>query len=238
MVFTTRVNIGGVDQYLHSFVDVTELREALAQARLARQAFASISQGILVSDARRLTLSVNRAFERMTGYSQAEMVGRPCSILQGNDTDPATVAAIRAALDAGQSFHGEIRNYRKDGTPFWNELSISPVSDADGQLTHFVGVQHDITERKALETQRKLTEQIFAQSREGVIVTDAQRRIVMVNQAFSSITGYPPSEVLGRNPNMLSSDRQQARFYRAMWQAVRRNGAWQGEIWNRNRDGR
>ncbi|MCB2031550.1 MAG: PAS domain S-box protein, partial [Rhodoferax sp.] len=190
MVSTTRVNIGGVEQYLHSFADLTPQREALAQARLARQAFASISQGILISDARRMTISVNQAFERMTGYSEAELTGRSCALLQGPDSSPATVLAIREALDRGQAYQGEILNYRKDGTPFWNALSISPVTDTEGRLTHFVGIQQDITTRKEEEIQRKLTEQIFAQSHEGVIVTDARRRIVMVNQAFTTITGY------------------------------------------------
>ena len=238
MVSTTRVNIGGVEQYLHSFADLTPQREALAQARLARQAFASISQGILISDARRMTISVNQAFERMTGYSEAELTGRSCALLQGPDSSPATVLAIREALDRGQAYQGEILNYRKDGTPFWNALSISPVTDTEGRLTHFVGIQQDITTRKEEEIQRKLTEQIFAQSHEGVIVTDARRRIVMVNQAFTTITGYAASEVLGGNPQLLSSGRQDAAFYRDMWRVVRRSGTWQGEIWNRHRSGR
>ncbi|MCZ4312837.1 EAL domain-containing protein [Comamonadaceae bacterium G21597-S1] len=238
MVSTTRVNIGGVEQYLHSFADLTPQREALAQARLARQAFASISQGILISDAQRMTISVNQAFERMTGYTEAELAGRSCALLQGPDSSPATVLAIRQALDRGQAYQGEILNYRKDGTPFWNALSISPVTDTEGRLTHFVGIQQDITTRKEQEIQRKLTEQIFAQSHEGVIVTDARRRIVMVNQAFTTITGYAAAEVLGGNPQLLSSGRQDAAFYRDMWRVVRRSGSWQGEIWNRHRSGR
>ena len=237
MVSTSRVTIGATEQHLHAFVDLTVLREALDQARLARQAFASISQGLLICDANRLTLSANRAFEQMSGYTQEELQGRPCSILQGIDTHPETVAAIRSALDAGLPFQGEILNYRKDGQPFWNELNINPVADTHGRVTHFVGIVQDITGRKHQDAQRKLTAQIFAQSREGVMVTDAARRIVMVNTAFTGITGHSESEVLGRNPRILSSGRQTPAFYRSMWRDVETLGAWQGEIWNRRRNG-
>ena len=237
MVSTTRVTIGGAEHFLHSFVDLTVQREALDQARLARQALASISQGVLIADANRMTLSVNQAFERISGYTQEDLYGRSCSILQGIDSSAQTVSEIRAALDAQLPFQGEILNHRKDGTPFWNELTISPVPDERGRVTHFVGIQQDITIRKQQEAQRKLTEQIFAQSREGIMVTDARRRIVMINTAFTDITGYSESEVLGRNPSILSSGRQTRAFYRALWHDVAAHGVWQGEIWNRRRNG-
>lgn len=85
----------------------------------------------------------------MTGYGQAEMTGESCAILQGAGTSPETVNALRAALNARQPFQSEILNYRKDGTPFWNELSITPVLNNKGKLTQFVGVQSDISDRKA-----------------------------------------------------------------------------------------
>ena len=237
MVSSARIMISGAEQFLHSFFDLTVQHEALNQARLARQVLASISQGVLISDTNRLTLSVNQAFERMSGYTQAEMLGRSASVLHGQDTSAHTVAAMREALDSQQHFHGEVLNHRKDGAPFWNELSISPVPDELGRVTHFVGIQQDITLRKQQDAQRKLTEQIFAQSREGVVIADARRRIVMVNAAFTVITGYPESEVLGRTLGLLSSRKQPRAAYRAMWQQVDTHGVWQGEIWHRRRDG-
>lgn len=90
-------------------------------------------------------------------------------------------------------------NYRKDGTLFWNELSITPVFDADDQLTQFVAVMRDVTECRQAEAQGLLAAQVFEQSSEGFIITDAQGRIIKVNKAFSVITGFSESEVLGRN---------------------------------------
>jgi len=95
-----------------------------------------------------LTTGSTSAFEQITGYSKAELMGGSCAILQGAGTNPETVNALRTALNAGQSFHAEILNYRKNGIPFWNELSITPVRDDEGKLTQFVGIQHDVSERK------------------------------------------------------------------------------------------
>lgn len=92
--------------------------------------------------------------------------------------------------------------------------------------------------RSGRELERmRLAATVFKHSREGVIIADADHNIVMVNPAFSAITGYPESEALGRNPRMLSSGMQDAAFYREMWEAIEREGSWRGELWNRRRDG-
>ena len=97
---------------------------------------------------------VNPAFERMTGYAAADVVGRNCRFLQGPDTDPVAVARVRAGLAAAEPVTEVLLNYRKDGTPFWNELAISPVYDAAGGLTHYVGVQTDVTVQIAAQAER------------------------------------------------------------------------------------
>src|SRR5262249_4261496 len=91
-------------------------------------------------------------FERLTGYSVAEAMGKNCRFLQGPDTDPTTVTEIRAAVGASRPCAVELVNYRKDGTRFWNALAVTPVRDGDG-VTHFVGVLTDVTARKNLEAQ-------------------------------------------------------------------------------------
>ncbi len=122
--------------------------------RLRDRAIAAARSGIIITDATRPDnpiIDVNPSFVRMTGYAAAEVVGRNCRFLQGQRTNPATLAEIRSALREGRECTVTLLNYRRDGTPFWNELHISPVRDEEGRITHFVGVQTDVTERKQAE---------------------------------------------------------------------------------------
>ncbi len=102
---------------------------------------------------------VNPAFTSLTGYGADDCLGANCRFLQGPDTDPATVTRIRDAIAAQESVRAEILNYRKDGRPFWNDVVITPVFDAGGELTAFVGIQNDITQRKSLEHSNRELEQ-------------------------------------------------------------------------------
>lgn len=97
----------------------------------------------------------NPAFERVSGYASGEIVGRNCRFLQGEGSDPAAVAALRGAVNEGRSCRVTLLNYRRDGTPFWNDIAVSPVRDAAGRLTHFVGVQNDVTRRVEAEAERE-----------------------------------------------------------------------------------
>jgi PAS domain S-box-containing protein len=96
-------------------------------------------------------LYVNPGFTRMTGYSPEEVLGKTPRILQGPKTDQSVTRKLRAALDAGEVFYGQTINYRKDGSEFWNEWHIEPIKDELGNLTHYIAIQHDITERKKSE---------------------------------------------------------------------------------------
>ena len=112
------------------------------------------AEGITIADARmadRPLIYANEGFERMTGYPVAEVMGRNCRFLQGPETDPSAMAEIRAALTESRECVIEILNYRKDGSTFWNRLSITPVRDAAGEVTHFIGIQSDITARRLAE---------------------------------------------------------------------------------------
>jgi diguanylate cyclase (GGDEF)-like protein/PAS domain S-box-containing protein len=215
-----------------------ELLEAsLNTLRLHDSALGAISQGVLISDAQRRTTYVNAAFELMTGYSAADMVGRSCNVLQGSGTDPEALQTLLHALDANLPFHGELLNYRKDGTPFWNALSVTPIFDDTGVLTQFVGVQRDVSARRQAEAQLLLAAQVFEHSEEGFIVIDAAHNIVKVNQAFSAISGFSEAEVLGRDQRMLSADCGDLALSREMWDEVERCGSWHGEVVNRRKDG-
>lgn len=112
------------------------------------------AEGVTIADARlpdRPLIYVNEGFERVTGYPAAEVLGRNCRFLQGQDTDAAAVAEIRAAVAGERECVVEILNYRRNGTPFWNRLSITPVRDETGAVTHFIGIQSDVSARREAE---------------------------------------------------------------------------------------
>jgi diguanylate cyclase (GGDEF)-like protein/PAS domain S-box-containing protein len=123
---------------------------------LHEAALAATTNGIVISDADASgdypIRYVNAGFERVTGYSAEDILGRNCRILQGPGTDPAAIAELRAALAGERPTTVTLLNYRSDGRPFWNEISLSPVRDG-GRMTHVIGVQTDVTERRLAEEQ-------------------------------------------------------------------------------------
>jgi diguanylate cyclase (GGDEF)-like protein/PAS domain S-box-containing protein len=124
------------------------------ELQLLYQAIAASSNGITISDPGQPDnplIYVNRSFELMTGYSAEEVLGSNCRFLQGPDGDQPALDEVRAALREERDCFVLLRNYRKDGTPFWNEFRLSPVHDERGRLVNFVGVQNDVTERKHAE---------------------------------------------------------------------------------------
>jgi len=131
--------------------DELELRLAIRERSQQAAAIVNLSSGVLVTDPNEpdspITFS-NPGFSAMTGYGPEEVLGRNCRFLQGPETNQMTVAGMREAIAARRIFQGVILNYRKDGTPFWNELTIGPVFDSNGALVNFVGLQSDVTERK------------------------------------------------------------------------------------------
>jgi PAS domain S-box-containing protein len=94
---------------------------------------------------------VNPGFTKMTGYKPEEVIGKTPRILQGPKTNRAVLDRLRTTLDAGEVFYGQAINYRKDGTEFWNEWHIEPIRDESGAMTHYIAIQHDVTDRKRSE---------------------------------------------------------------------------------------
>jgi PAS domain S-box-containing protein len=122
--------------------------------QLLERAISASSSGIIISDARlpdNPIIYVNSGFERITGYTAADVLGKNCRFLQGTDTQQPDLEKLRKALGEGRGCQVILRNYRKDGRMFWNEFCITPVRDATGSLTHFIGIQNDVSDRKQAE---------------------------------------------------------------------------------------
>jgi len=121
---------------------------------LLRQAVAASNDGLVIADARLPDMPlvyVNPAFERLTGYRAEEVLGKNCRFLQRDDTHQDGLDELRLALKSGESCVVTVRNYRKDGSPFWNELSVAPIVERAGQIKHYVGNLSDVTNRVLAE---------------------------------------------------------------------------------------
>lgn len=149
----------GRPQYILGIADdITERQQTIDRLRLLERAIAASSNGIVITDAtdsNHPLVYANLGFERITGYSVEEVMGQNCRFLQGTDRLQPGLAELRTALQQERECRVVLRNYRKDGSLFWNEFSISPVRNAAGQLTHYIGVHRDITELKQAEAALK-----------------------------------------------------------------------------------
>ncbi|NAS12277.1 PAS domain S-box protein [Poritiphilus flavus] len=142
-------------QYVEGFIqDITAQMEAGNTLEIRKRALDATASGLIIADAklnRFPIIYVNNAFEQITGYTSQEVMGLNCDFLQNDDRHQKEIETISKALRSGKSCHVVLRNYKKDGSMFWNELSITPVRNKVGELTHFIGTQNDITTKKNLE---------------------------------------------------------------------------------------
>lgn len=135
-------------------LDITERNRTKASLLVQQRALESAVNGILITDATQADnpiIYANPAMEQITGYSAEEVIGRNCRFLQNDDREQAAIDELRDAIKNERKCKVVLRNYRKDGTPFWNSLSVSPVRSPDGVLTNFIGIQSDVTDRMVAE---------------------------------------------------------------------------------------
>jgi len=183
----------------------------------------SSNSGIIITDNRlsdNPIIYCNKTFENISGYSRDEIIGHNCRFLQGKDKSQTERYEIKNAIIIGENSKTVIRNYKKNGDLFWNELNISPVRNADNEVTHFIGVQNDITKNKKLinelenereSVNRKIAERtkalqendnflrgIIQTVREGLLVLDAEYRIVSVNNHFLRTFKVEYNDTIGK----------------------------------------
>lgn len=174
------------------------LKRDQAELRMLEQAIKAASQGIIITDPNRSDnpiVYVSPGFERLTGYSSNEVIGRNCRFLQGRETSPESTATIRKALQSANTCDVEILNYCKDGRPFWNHLNISPVTDSAGRLTHFIAVQTDVTRQRNLENQLRQSQKMRAiGTLAGGVAHDFNNLLAIIGLHVENILSQIPTD--------------------------------------------
>ena len=185
-------------------------------------------------------LEVNKEFCRIIGYTQEEVSSQKLGfqhITFPDDVETCWDLAKQLLAGVVQSGSVEKRYVRKDGTVAWVELSVCLLKNSMGLPLCFITLVRDITERKQAEEDTKLSALLFQNSSEAMTITDGDGIVLKINPAFTKLTGYTADEVIGKNPKILQSGRHDRAFYQKMWQAINTTGRWQGEIWNKRKNG-
>lgn len=183
------------------------LREA-DNSQLA-QIVANTTNAVILTDAPGRVEWINEGFTRITGYRLEDVLGKkPGEFLQGPDSDAETVARMSVSLARGEGFREQVLNYRRDGTPFWLEIEAQPIRAADGELTGFMAIESDITERKQAERVLRETQGFLATIIDSMpvmlFVKDAaELRFVMFNRAGEALLGISRDELLGKSDHDL-----------------------------------
>ncbi len=220
-------------------------REVAQQALAEREALldnltTAASDAVIMLDGQGRTVFWNLAAERILGYTAEEVAGREFhKLIIPERYRPDYQQGLDAFSETGywpiMGKNLEISGMHKDGHEVLVEMSLAAVKHAGSW--HAIAILRDIGERKRVERQLKMGSRVMSHAYEGIMITDADCKIEMVNPAFTELTGYSAEEAVGQTPNLLQSGRHDAQFFEAMWREISEKNVWQGEVWNRRKDG-
>ncbi|MBP0039665.1 MAG: PAS domain S-box protein [Roseofilum sp. SID1] len=207
--------------------EITHRKETERKLGLLERAIAASTNGITISDSTKPgnpIIYVNSGFEKLTGYTKAEILGRTCTILQGDDRDQSALTILRKALKEKKACRITLKNHRKDGTVFWNDLSLSPIFNEQQELVYYIGVQTDVTElqlakdtlnqqyhlleqeieeRKRIESALRKSEtkyrQLVDSANSIILQVDCKGNVVFFNEFAQRFFGYTEAEIIGQN---------------------------------------
>ena len=238
-VYNDEGEIEAIEGFLQ---DISRLKFSELAAHAAEERFRSIFEnaihGIYQTSEDGAYLNVNPALARIYGYdTPADLLHGISNIDSQLYVDHGKRSEFVALMGRlGQVENFEARIYRKDGKIIWISENSREVRNPDGRLRYYEGTVEDITARKAMETELRIAATAF-ETHGSMMIIDTNKVILRVNKAFTESTGYTAEEVIGQTPSILRSGRHHADFYQAAWEAIHRNGTWQGEVWDRRKSG-
>ncbi|MFC7175176.1 PAS domain S-box protein [Haloplanus litoreus] len=192
------VEDGEIVEWVGTATDITERKEQQREKDLLWQAIEKANSPLIMAEPGEddnPIVYANQAFEQLSGYTESEPLGQDCRLLQGENTREEPVRELRETIDNEEQVTVELRNYRKDGTEFWNRVTIAPVYGTDGELVRFVGTQEDVTERKEQERKRK---RVIDRVTDGIFETDADSRFTFVSEQAEALLDTSEAELVGR----------------------------------------
>ena len=211
--------------------------QAQQERTLLRSVIDSIPDPIFFKTTESVYLGCNKAFEKYLGLPESAIIGKTDFDFVESTTAAFSQKRDMEMLDQNQPSLSEEWITYPDGERECLEVLRTPYSSVDGKQLGLIGIGRNITKRKKLEDEMRIASLVFRNSEEGMLVTDANNRIVSINPACSKITGYTLDELAGKDPKILSSGRHEKDFYRSMWHALDTTCYWRGEIQDRRKNG-
>jgi PAS domain S-box-containing protein len=197
LVSASLCTLGGEPHILASIKDITELKRAEVELRKLWRAVEQSSTAVVITDAAGDIEYVNSCFTAVTGYVREEVVGRSPSLLKSGLTSDADYRGMWSTIRQGDDWQGEFCNRRKDGSLYWATVTVSPVKTPDGTISHFIGMQTDITQRKRAEQELRASEERFRSLVETSLLgisIEQNGTPVFVNRTFATTFGYDEAE--------------------------------------------
>ncbi len=235
-VTSTHVTWEGTPAALLIVRNRTQLSQESFGRQLKNRVVDKAPVGITIADTRKPDnplVYVNDQFERTTGYTESEVLGRNCRFLQSEETSER----MRQAVAADESFTTEVHNQGKNGTPYWCRVTFAPLLNAAGEVTHYVGFHEEITEQKEHSQMLRRFRRAVEAAGNAIYITDTEGTITYANPAFERITGFDSEEAVGETPDIFSSGEMSDDYYDRLWQTISRGDVWEEEIRNRRKCG-
>ena len=229
--------LGGV---IITFIDETELIDAQQGIVSSQERLIAVMQNspmlISIKDPAGQYQFVNKEFEYIFDLDQSNIIGKTDTQIFNENTATLFERLHFDVLHKKTRVEAEAQIVIGDH-PQWFSFICYPINDENGSVRSVCSQVINISERMQLDEQKKLTAKFFDAANEGIVITDAHQHIVKINPAFSKVTGYGEAEAIGQTTRLLNSGKQDSKFYETMWQEINTHGHWQGELWNRHKNG-
>lgn len=221
--------------------DITDRKRVEQKLALANsewtQALDQFDDAVYLLDTDLQLLKANKAFYQMTGLEPEQSLGQPITEMLHPDGGAHTCPICSKLIDGTESIFTLDENDTRNPDKKPVEVKIKRLRDESGTSTGMLISMHDLTHTRQIEERLRLAASVFENTDEGVIITDANARILDVNKAFTRIQGYSREEVIGKNPRIFKSGHHDQSFFRDMWRNLNETGHWRGEMWNRRKNG-
>jgi len=217
-------------------ISYRHIRTNTRELQAFRYAIEKSDNAIILTNPERKIVYVNEAFETKSGYAKEEVFGKNPNVMKSDLHDEGFYEEMSRTLERGEIWQGELINRRKDGTLLYEKASIIPIL-IDGELVQYLAVKLDITEYKEQQLRLKQAAAVYKTIGDGILVTDKEKRILSVNPAFVDMFGYSEEELIGNEPMVIRTLKEDVYFYRQMWNQLLNNDRWSGKVYNKTKEG-